>query len=215
MKVLILDFDGVIVESLPIKDRAFKILFKKYPEKLDEIVHYHLTHNATIRFEKFRYITKEILGQKFTKRVEKKLKNQFSNIVVSEVIHCPFVKGAKEFLQNFYKKVPMYLASVNPPKELRQILRARSILKYFRRIYAYPWTKKESIRDILRREKISAVEALFIGDSYEDYLAAKATKIMFIGRDSQRSFCQADIPIFKDFMGIMKLLQSKRIKACC
>ena len=32
VKVLIFDFDGVIVESNNIKDQAFEIIFKKYPK---------------------------------------------------------------------------------------------------------------------------------------------------------------------------------------
>ena len=60
-RLLILDFDGTLVESVGVKDEAFALLFKDFPEHLDDIMQYHISHNATIRFEKFEYIFNNIL----------------------------------------------------------------------------------------------------------------------------------------------------------
>ena len=38
IKTVILDFDGVIVESVDIKTQAFKEIFGEYHDKLDEII---------------------------------------------------------------------------------------------------------------------------------------------------------------------------------
>lgn len=206
VKVIILDFDGVIVESTPIKDKAFEILFQKYPQHLTQIMNYHLSHNAIVRFKKFKFITEKILKKKYTKALEKKLGNEFSQLVFNRIIRCPYVKGAQGFLNYFYKKIPLYLASVNPPKELNKILKARGLTKYFRGIYAVPWRKKDAILDILRKENAEPLETIFIGDSPEDYLAAKATNVVFIGRDRKKSFNGARIPIYKNFVGIKRFL---------
>ena len=71
---MILDFDGVVVESVGIKDQAFRQLYQDFPQHLDRIMEYHLSHNATIRFEKFRYIAENILRCQFTAEMEAKLK---------------------------------------------------------------------------------------------------------------------------------------------
>ena len=41
IKAIIFDFDGVLVESTQIKTEAFRNLFSKWPDKVDEMVRYH------------------------------------------------------------------------------------------------------------------------------------------------------------------------------
>ena len=65
-KLILLDFDGVIIESVGIKDEAFEKLYQNYPKHLTQIMEYHLSHNATIRFIKFRYIVENILNEPYS-----------------------------------------------------------------------------------------------------------------------------------------------------
>ena len=205
-KVIILDFDGTIVESVGIKDEAFKTLFTKYPDKLDEITNYHLSHNATIRFEKFRHITKHILNQEYTEELERTLSRKFSDLVFQKIIECPYVHGAKDFLNCFWGRVPLYLASTSPADELDRILTARDIKKYFKNVYAIPWVKTDVIKDILNCEHIYPDEAVFVGDAFEDYRAARETGVHFIGRDSGKFIEKAAISIYPGMKDILKYL---------
>ncbi len=66
LTTLILDFDGVIVESLPLKAAAFKKVFSFAPEHLDEIIAFHLENGGMSRYDKFRYIYANILGEPLT-----------------------------------------------------------------------------------------------------------------------------------------------------
>jgi len=205
-KAIILDFDGTIVESVGIKDRAFRELFKDYPDHLDEIMTYHLSHNATVRFEKFKYIIEKILKREYTEAVAEDLGRRFSELVFHKILECPYVEGALDFLEYFTIKVPLFLTSISPAAELGNILEARDLKKYFKKVYAVPWIKIDMIRDILQNERISPEEAVFIGDSDEDFKAAKETKIFFIGRDSQKPFSDANIPVYKDLAVIKTFL---------
>ena len=206
IKTIILDFDGTLVESVGIKDWAFETLFKEYPDHLDEIMKYHLSHNATVRFDKFRHIVEKILGQEYGGEIERKLSDEFSKLVFERIVQCPYVAGAEEFLDCFWSKIPLYLISVSPAEELERILRARDLSKYFKKTYAIPWVKTEAIKDIFKSENISAEEAVFIGDAFEDYQAARSTKVFFIGRDSHKSFHDANIPIYENMFDIKKSL---------
>ena len=210
-KVIILDFDGTLIESVGIKDGAFKKLFKNYPKHLDKIMHYHLFHNATIRYEKFRYITEEILGQSYTEEDKEKLSKQFYDYVFDGIVKCSYVAGAEEFLNYFYAKIPLYIVSVSPADELKKIMDARGLRKYFKRIYAHPWLKKDAIQNIVLNENISNSNAVFIGDTLEDYKAANAGKIFFIARDSGGIFKKIDAPAYKNFVGIKNFV-SQRIE---
>lgn len=207
VKTIILDFDGTIVESVGIKDSAFKTLFSEYPEHLESIMEYHLANNATVRFDKFKHITENILNQEYNEDRKRFLSRRFSDLVFERIVECPYVRGAEDFLNYFREKVSLYLASASPTEELEKILAARGDLKkYFKDVYAIPWVKTDIIKDILERENISPEEAIFIGDAFEDYEAARLTDVFFIGRDSNKSFHGADVPVYKDMFDIKAFL---------
>lgn len=206
IKTIILDFDGTIVESVGIKDDAFKKLFSGYPDQLATIMDYHLSHNATVRFVKFRYITEKILGQKYNDETERYLSELFADLVFKKITECPYVPGAVDFLHYFHGRLPLYLASASPAEELNRILEARTLTKYFNKIYAIPWTKQDVIRDILATECLRPEEAFFIGDSFEDYETARSTGVRFVGRDSRKSFRDAPVHVCRDLFEIKKLL---------
>lgn len=209
IKAIILDFDGTIVESVDIKDAAFKALFKDYPDKIDEIMDYHLAHNTIVRFDKFKHITTKILGKKYTKDLEKKLGESFAAFIFDSIVACPYVKGAAELLEYFSNKVPLFLVSATPEKELDAILKARGIKKYFKRVYAVPWIKMEALRDIVSRENIRAEEAVYIGDSYEDCEAAGEAGVRFMGRRSNKSFKGAAAEVYDDMDRIKEILSKE------
>jgi beta-phosphoglucomutase len=64
LATLILDFDGVIVESIPLKTVAFSKIFSFAPPKhLDEIIAFHLENGGMSRYDKFRHIYANILHE--------------------------------------------------------------------------------------------------------------------------------------------------------
>ena len=205
-KTIILDFDGTIVESVGIKDAAFKALFGNFPEHLDEIMSYHLFNNATIRFEKFEHIYRNILRLPYTPEIRQWLSKEFSRLVFEKIITCPFVPGAVDFLEYFQKITGLYLISVSPEKELNNILTARNLTRYFKKVYSFEWKKPDAISDILQLEGISPEYAIFMGDTYEDSCSAKKSNVFFIGRDSGKPFENINFPIFKDLVEIKKYL---------
>ncbi len=187
-QAIILDFDGVIVESVGIKDDAFRELFKDHPHHLSAIMQYHRANNATIRYEKFRVIYEEILSLPYTAQISAELGVQFSKMIFEKIVLCPFVKGAPEFLEEFRQRSILYLVSINPQEELKAILAARKIDHFFSEVYTHPWGKADAIRDILRRNDYLEKDVVFIGDSPEDFDAAKMVGIDFIGRQAVRSW---------------------------
>lgn len=207
-KAIILDFDGTIIESVGIKDWAFKTLYQDYPEHLDAIMEYHLAHNATLRFEKFRYIATEILDLPYGDKEEADLSECFHQLVFNRIVKSPFVTGAMDFLEYFKSKMPLYLISKSPNGELEEILQAKSVRSYFKSVYAGSWQKDKAIADILKREKIKPLEAVYIGDAPEDQSVAHVTGVPFIGRNSGKAFAEPNDPVFDDLTGVRKHLSS-------
>lgn len=182
IRAIIFDFDGVIVESMDIKTKAFAFLFKDYPSDLDEILRFHSLHGGLSRFEKFDYIYREILGEVLSPQVKERLGEEFSQYVYEEVIKCPFVQGAREFLDAYYKRISLFIVSGTPQDELVSIIKARGIDKYFVEVFGTPGRKKDYNIKILKQFSIGADETIVVGDSIDDYNGAKEAGLKFVGR---------------------------------
>ncbi|MBI2625273.1 MAG: HAD family hydrolase [Candidatus Nealsonbacteria bacterium] len=181
-RAIIFDFDGVIVESMGIKEKAFIFLFKDYPEHLNEIVKLHRAHGGLSRFEKFKTIHRDILKLPYSKEKEEKLAEKFSDFTLKEVIKSPFVPGAYEFLEKYYKTFSFFVASGTPEKEMKYIVKAKGIDRFFRDVLGSPRKKGQLCLQLLEEYKFLPEEALMVGDAVEDFEGAKEAKIRFIGR---------------------------------
>lgn len=201
-KVIALDFDGVIVESNDIKHRAFSDIFSEYPAHHQEIMAYHHAHNAVNRHDKFRYIMERILNQAYDGSRANDWAARFSSMTREAIIACPYVTGALDFIRFFSKDHPLYVASATPLDELTVILRGRALHPYFKGVYGAPTPKKEMFERILSAEKIRPAEILYIGDSQEDYAAAKAAGCAFIGRRFNYDFSGLGVDCFDDLAEI-------------
>lgn len=182
IKALIFDFDGVIIDSVDIKTKAFRKLFAQYPDKVDCITDYHMHNMGVSRFVKFRHIYSNILNLSLSKDEELKLGEKFSELVLEEVLLTGFVSGALEFLKHYHKKYLMYIASGTPQQELDLIIEKRGLRGYFSKIYGSPLTKKEIVMDILSQNILRPKEVVFIGDAETDIRAAQDTGVNFIAR---------------------------------
>ena len=182
LKLIILDFDGVIVESADIKTEAFRKLFSNHPEHVDEIVEYHKKNAGVNRYEKFEYIYKNILDRPLDKEKKAQLGSRFSALVVDEIKSCPLVPGALEFLEKYSKRVKLFIASSTPEEELRSLVKARNLEGYFRGIYGAPSKKSEITSRIMKEEGVKGKEVLFVGDSTADFAEATKAGVRFIGR---------------------------------
>lgn len=205
--MLILDFDGVIVESLGIKTEAFRELFSDYPEHIDRIMRHHLEYNAFSRFIKFKHIVTQILGETYDEEREKELGTRFSQLVYQKVVECPYVKGAEEFLGYFSGLVPLFVASSSPREELVAIIKARGIDRYFKGMYGTPWQKYDVFLKVMSEEKVTPDEVAYVGDSNEDLLVAEKTGVFFIGRLNEEVFNSSSIAIYPDLTGVKAHLQ--------
>lgn len=201
--IIILDFDGVIVESVGIKTTAFRALFSGYPGYVDEIVRYHLLNDGLSRYRKFDYIYREILKRPLSEDESERLGRHFSELVVDEIKKCPFVAGAVDFLEKRHGLgVPMYVASGTPEAELREIVKGRGLRNYFRGVYGTPATKSVIIRRTLAESGAAAGDAVFVGDTLTDYEAACDTGVRFVGRvngvAADNPLVKLDIPLVND-----------------
>ncbi|PKN76416.1 MAG: hypothetical protein CVU52_04845 [Deltaproteobacteria bacterium HGW-Deltaproteobacteria-10] len=182
IRAVIFDFDGVIIESAQLKTEAFRKLFSQWPNKVDQIVSYHLKNMGVSRYVKIKYFYGSVLNEPYTEEVGAELGRQFSDIVLDEVMKAPFVKGTLNFLEKKYRDYLLFIASGTPESELYEIINYRDIKKYFTQIFGTPATKTAIIKQIMKRYSLQKDQVVFVGDAESDLNAARATGIPFILR---------------------------------
>jgi len=195
--IIILDFDGVILESVDIKTRAFRELFSFTPKHVDEIVDFHVKNGGMSRFDKFRYFYNYILKEPLSDEQYDFLCKRFSELVFDGVLKSTFVPGAEDFLNHFATTTSLFVASATPASELTEIVKKRGLLDYFKGIYGSPRTKQECIEEILINMNCPKDNAIFVGDALNDYKAAQEAGVRFVGRVKS-----GDINIFKEQNGV-------------
>jgi HAD superfamily hydrolase (TIGR01549 family) len=181
MRALILDFDGVLVESLDIKTQAFADLFAGEPA-LPAILALHRANGGLSRFAKFEIIYRDILRRPLPTDEMDRLSRRFSELVVEQVVACPLVPGALEFLQEFSASRPLFIVSATPQAELQLIVARRGLAGYFRGVYGAPDSKTAVLRRLLEQHAWPPSEVLFVGDAINDWKAAAEAGLTFVGR---------------------------------
>lgn len=198
IQVIALDFDGTLIESVDVKTDAFRELFRDYKEVRDQILAYHLEHNDVSRLIKLRHIYEHFLKLPYDGKTEQQVTERFSKLVFDRVVQCPFVPGASEFLNYFAHCCPLYVVSSTPREELERVISARGMAHWFRGVFGAPQSKVEAIRHLLAQEDVSPEEAVFVGDSVEDYQAGLEVGVRFVARQNKESFAHTNVPVFPD-----------------
>jgi len=212
IRAIILDFDGVLVESNEEKTKAFEDLFALYPAHREAMMEYHLANYSCPRMMKFEHFVHELMGRSGDVEMIQTMERQFSEFVVRRVRACPDVPGAREFLKEFSRQLPLYISSVTPQDELREIVRARGIASFFVDVFGDPpFKKSDVIRAVLEREKLLSSEVIFVGDSASDYRAAVEAGLEFVGRDSGLPFDGGEVELHGDLHEIARLVR-RRLK---
>ena len=181
-RAIIFDFDGVILDSVDIKTKAFARLFEEHgPDVQRRVVEHHITHGGISRFKKFAHIYEHILHRPMPEGESGRLGERFSELVFDEVVKAEWIPGAPEFLREYHTRYQCFVASGTPQEELERIVPLRSLERYFAGVFGSPATKDEIARRILLDYGLRESEAVFVGDAMTDFDAAKTCGVRFIG----------------------------------
>jgi HAD superfamily hydrolase (TIGR01549 family) len=184
-KHLIFDFDGVLVESNETRFDGFRLLFKNYPQdQVKRLVLYAKINGGLSRYEKIKYFFKQIRNEPIRDDTVQLLAKQYSELVKQKVIDAEPVKGSLEFLSNHKNNYDFAVVSGADQEELRDVCKAREIDHFFLEILGSPTSKESNIALLLSKMGWGRKSCLFIGDSINDFDAARAQGIDFIGRNS-------------------------------
>ena len=182
-KCIIWDFDGVILDSNKIRNNGFEIVLKDYKKKdVNKLMHFHEENGGLSRYVKFRYFFEEVLQQKITDEEIQIWANKFSEIMIKNLVDKNLlIIDSLNFIKENYSNIDMYIASGSDQEELRFLCEQLGIKKYFKEIYGSPISKIENVKTLLKDSNFNKENCVLIGDSINDYEAAKENNIEFRG----------------------------------
>ena len=182
-EAIFFDFDGVILESVDVKTRAFAQLFESWGEEVRKaVVAYHLAHGGVSRYDKFRYYYKHLLGKPITEEKVQELAQAFEDLVYNGVLAAPFVPGADDFLARHAASISCFVVSGTPHEEINRIVDERGLRPYFAGVYGSPRSKGDWVAQLLREHNLTPARTLFVGDAPSDWRGATENNVPFIGR---------------------------------
>jgi len=201
--VVFWDFDGVIKDSIEVKSIAFEKLFSVYGSRIsNKIRNHHIENNGVSRYEKIP-LYMSWCNELVTKKNIQSNCNKFSSLVKKSVIESPWVPGFLEIVKKKNNRQKHVLVTATPKDEVEEILKKLEIRHFFHNVYGSPVPKKEAISKELNKLSISPENAIMIGDSNNDYEAAKDNNVMFFLRCTDfnkdlQQLCKGNT--FKDFI---------------
>jgi len=165
-KLVFWDFDGVLMDSMSIRDRGFSEVLSDYPEdQVQQLLAYHRANGGLSRYVKFRYFFEEIRNEQITEEEVAAWASKFSqvmrdllvhpNLLINETIAC-----AKDLHEQ--AGIKQFIVSGPDQKELRSLTAEQGVAGYFEGIYGSPVPNKKLLAsnrtvEPVKREKACRV----------------------------------------------------------
>ena len=186
-KTIFWDFDGVILDSMKVRDWGFEEIFKtfKNPE-IKKLLKFHRDNGGLSRYVKIRYFFEKILNKSTNDKEIQNYANAFSLLMKKELVNPNnLIEDSLNFVKNNYKNYNFHIVSGSDQNELRFLCKKLKINKYFKSINGSPTSKDFLIKFVLENFEYSIKNSCLIGDSINDYEAAKANKIIFFNYNNK------------------------------
>ena len=182
-KNILFDFDGVILDSMPVREYGFRKIFENHKKELvEELIVYHKQNGGLSRYNKIRYFYEKILNESISDDSVNELGEKFSIIMREELVHKKYlIKETVDFIASNYRNYILHIVSGSDGKELNFLCEKLELSKYFVSISGSPTPKVDLVKNLLANEQYCLDEYVLIGDSMNDYEAAIDNNIEFYG----------------------------------
>jgi len=183
IKNILFDFDGVILDSMPIRDYGFKKIFKNFDDDLvDKLLEYHNQNGGLSRYVKIKYFYNSILDKEISDKEMNYYADSFSKIMKKKLVDKKYlITTTLKFIKTIYKECNLHIVSGSDGDELRFLCEKLGIFTYFKSIHGSPTNKNQLVENVLLSNSYMKYETILIGDSINDYEAAKDNNIDFYG----------------------------------
>jgi phosphoglycolate phosphatase-like HAD superfamily hydrolase len=186
-KTILWDFDGVILDSMEVRDFGFREIFKKFKkEHVSQLIDYHRINGGLSRYVKIRYFFEDIMHESIEADEVMKYAINFSEIMRKELTNPKnLISESVSFIRNNFDKYCFHIVSGSDQEELRFLCKELSIANYFISIHGSPTPKTRLVKELLEKYDYKLAKTCLIGDSINDFEAASLNNISFYGYNNE------------------------------
>lgn len=187
LETLFWDFDGVILNSMHVRDLGFREIFREFPnDKVDELIAYHRLNGGLSRYVKIPYFFDEIVHVPYTEEDVQRLANEFSEIMRRELTNkSNLILDAVDYLKANHEHYNFHVVSGSDQDELRFLCKELEVAEFFISIHGSPTPKKQLVADLIAEHQYNKAKSGLIGDSINDAEAAEVNQIQFFGYNNE------------------------------
>jgi phosphoglycolate phosphatase-like HAD superfamily hydrolase len=181
IKIIFWDFDGVILNSNKVRDEGFETVLSGFPkEEVDKLLKFHRQNGGLSRYVKFRYFFEEIKGEEISEEEINDWASKFSDIMLSSLKDKSLlIPETNNFIRENYQNFQMHIVSGSDQTELRELCKSLEIDHFFKSIHGSPTPKNDLVKMIIEKHNYEPAFGILIGDSINDYEAAKVNDLHF------------------------------------
>ncbi len=192
IKIIVFDFDDVVVLSEQIKQDSWFKIFPEYnlseikPKFLKAIEYYSKGKGS--RFDILAMLFK-FLGKKEEDipALVEEYSNRYNTHVQRDILEKGVTDDNRDVLVNLSKKYRLYINSATPEEAIDETIENLDLKNIFTDVYGRPFSKIENLKRIAEGNNISPSEILFVGDGNGDYSASQDFGCHFIGVSTVRN----------------------------
>jgi phosphoglycolate phosphatase-like HAD superfamily hydrolase len=168
---------------MDVRERGFRKIFSDQdPGLVQKLIDFHNQNGGISRFYKIRYFHEELLGIEVSEEEVNMLAELFSKSM-RDKLNDPkrLIMDTLDFIIENYQNLDMHIVSGSEKEELNWLCKQLEVGRYFKSVEGSPTAKPELVSKIIQKWKYKTTDCVLIGDSINDYDAAKANGIEFFG----------------------------------
>jgi len=183
VSTILWDFDGVLLDSNATRDQGFVEVLNTYPtDQVEQLLAFHRRNGGLSRYVKFRHFFEVIRGESLSEQQLARLCHDFSEIMREKLVDPGLlIPQTNAYVRNHFQKYDMYIVSGSDQIELRYLCQQLRLTEFFKGIFGSPTPKIEWVANLMREHRYDPARTVLIGDSGNDFEAAMANGIHFIG----------------------------------
>lgn len=200
IKSLFWDFDGVIMNSMAIRDQGFLEVLKNFPnEEVAKLMIYHQENGGLSRYHKFRYFFENIRKESVSDEDIQEYAVRFSQFVIQYLSNSELlIMDSLNFIEKYYHQIDMHIVSGSDQTELRGLCKELNISHLFKSINGSPTKKTDLVKQLLIEHGYNPSNVCLIGDSKNDLEAAMDHGLVFWGYNNEL-LRKPDYPYIESF----------------